>query len=222
MNLETKEEVPTGDVPNRIHGQTLVESIAIAMSKCLEPLLTAKETKNKPTKYHGRRDGIFYGWLMLRKRYLEKEHAKDPPLDRAWTVFEFVKDEARVYITSKSQAERDTDEKVFALLARRFGTGPSNTHEQQQFRRRNQTSDEDFMQYLNAFGGLLSQGFPNEEVAVRRYEILQKFIDGVRNFEMKRIFALMYAQEKYIEEPPTVEALRFTVQQPAYAWLCSH
>ena len=30
------------------------------------------------------------------------------------------------------------------------------------------------------FEGLHSQGFPNEEVAARRYEIMQKFIEGER------------------------------------------
>ena len=54
---------------------------------------------------------------------------------------------------------------------------------------------------------------PNEDVTVRRYEIMQRFIEGVRNLELKRNLALMYAQEQYVETPPTVEALRFTVQQ---------
>ena len=69
------------------------------------------------------------------------------------------------------------------------------------------------MQYLDVLEGLRSQGYPNEEVVVRRYEIMQKFIEAVRNFELKRNLALMYAQEQYVETPPTVEALRFTVQQ---------
>ena len=42
---------------------------------------------------------------------------------------------------------------------------------------------------------------------------MQRFIEGVRNFELKRNLALMYAPEHYVEAPPTVEALRFTVQQ---------
>ena len=126
---------------------------------------------------------------------------------------EFLENEARDYITNKSEAERDTDEKVFALLARRFGTGSNKIQIQQQFRTRNQSPDEDYMQYLDALEGLRSQGFPNEEVAVRRYEFMQKFIEGVRSYELKRNLALMYAQEQYVDTPPTVEALRFTVQQ---------
>ena len=69
------------------------------------------------------------------------------------------------------------------------------------------------MQYLDALESLCSQSSPNEKIAVRPFEIIQKFIDGVRNFELKRDIALMFGQEKYVEEPPTVEALRFTVPQ---------
>ena len=104
------------------------------MSKGLEPLLAVKESKNKPTKYRGTRDGNADGWMMLMKRHLEKAHPKATPLDKAWTIIEYLEHEARDYITNKSGAERDTDEKVFALLARRFGTGSSKIHIQQQFR----------------------------------------------------------------------------------------
>ena len=78
----------------------------------MEPLLAAKETKTKPTKYRGTRDGIIDGWLMLMKRYLEKAHAKDTALHSAWTIVEFLENEVRDYITKKSEAERDTDEKA--------------------------------------------------------------------------------------------------------------
>ena len=151
--------------------------------------------------------------MLLMKRHLEKAHPKATPLDKAWTIIEYLENEARDYISNKSEAQRDTDEKVFALLARRFGTGSSKIHIQQQFRNRNQNNEEGYMQYLDALEGLRSQGFPNDEVTVRRYEIMQRFIEGVRNFELKQNLALMYAPEQYVEASPTVEALRFTVQQ---------
>ena len=183
------------------------------MSKGLELLLAAKTTKNKPTNYSGTRDGIVDGWFMLMKRYLEEAHAKDTPLDRAWTIVEFLENEARDYITNKSEAERDTDEKVFALRARRFGIGSNKIQRQQQFRTRNQSNDVDYMRYLDVLGGLRSQSFPNEEVTVRRYEVMQRFTDGIHSFESKRNLALMYAQVQYVDTPPVVEALRFMVQK---------
>ena len=146
LNLEPTQGAAKGNTPNTIHGQALAEAITTAMSKGLEPLLAAKEVKNKPTKYRSTRDGIIDGWLMLMKRYLQKAHTKDSPLDKAWTRVEFLENEARDYITNKSEAERDTDEKVFALLARRFGTGSNKIQVQQRFRTRNQSNDEDYMQ----------------------------------------------------------------------------
>ena len=95
LNPETVEDAAKSNTPNTIHGQALAEAITTAMSKGLEPLLAAKEAKNIPTKYRGTRDGIIDGWLMLMKRYLEKAHAKDTPLDRAWTIVEFLENEAQ-------------------------------------------------------------------------------------------------------------------------------
>ena len=166
------EEESQGDTPSTMQRQTLAEAIGTAVSKSLEPLLTAKETKNKPTKYHDTR--LVEGWMMLMKRYLEKAHAKVTPLDKAWTTVEFLKNEARDYITNKSEAERDTDKKVFALLALRCGTGSNKIYIQQQFRTRNQTGDGDHMPYLDVLEGLTSQGFPNEIHTVRKMKQCKK------------------------------------------------
>ena len=136
------------------------------MSQGLEPLLAAKVSKNKPTKYRGTKDGNTDGCMMLMKRHLEKAPAKTTSLDNAWTIIEYLENEARDYITNKSDAERDTDEKLFALLERRFGTGSSKIHIQQQFRTRNQYNEEDYMQYLDALEGLRSQRYPNEEAKI--------------------------------------------------------
>ena len=121
------------------------------------------------------------------------------PLDKAWTIIEHLAHEARDYNTNKSEAEKDTDEKVFALLAHRFGTESSKIHIQQQYRTRNQNSEEDDMQYLDVLEGLRSQGYPNEEATIQRYEIMQRFIEGVGNFELKRNLALMYAPEQHVD-----------------------
>ena len=58
--------------------QALAEAISTAMSKGQEPLIAGKETKNRPTKYRGTRDGKLDGWIILMKRHLEKAHAKQP------------------------------------------------------------------------------------------------------------------------------------------------
>ena len=52
LSLETEEEEePKGDIPRTMQRQALAGAITTAMTKCLEPLLAAKETKNQTTKY---------------------------------------------------------------------------------------------------------------------------------------------------------------------------
>ena len=80
---------------------------------------------------------------------------------------------------NKSEPERVEPDKVFALLASRFGTGGNRMHVRQTFMSRIQQEKEDWMQFLDALEGLRTQGFPNEPITTRRYEILQRFTDGV-------------------------------------------
>ena len=47
----------------------------------------------------------------------------------------------------------------------------------------------------------------------RRYEILQRFIEGVRDAALRRELSVIYAFETTVTDPPTVESLRFTTRQ---------
>ena len=120
---------------------------------------------------------------------------------------------ARNYIINKSEPERDEPDKVFALLASRFGTGGNRMHVRQTFMSRSQQEKEDWMQFLDALEGLRTQGFPDEPITTRRYEILQRFIDGVSDPTLRQELTVVYATEIYLTEPPTVESLRFTTRQ---------
>ena len=59
--MEAKDEV--FNTPRTIQQQALADATLTAMSKCLEPLIVVKETKNKPTKYRRARDGKADGWM---------------------------------------------------------------------------------------------------------------------------------------------------------------
>ena len=72
----------TPDTPRTSQRQTLAEAKLTAMSKVLDPLKAAKESKHKPTKYRGTKDGNADGWMMSMKRHLEKAHARATPLTK--------------------------------------------------------------------------------------------------------------------------------------------
>ena len=121
--------------------------------------------------------------------------------------------EARNYIIHQAESERDTSENVFEQLASRFDTGSNRMQVRITFKYRNQLGKEDVMQYLDALEGLRSQVYPDESINAKRYEILQRFTDGVRDPILKRELAIVYASEDFLTNPPTVETLRFTARQ---------
>ena len=189
-------------------------AISKAMSKELAPLLAGRDpTQARPSVYRGSKEGSIDGWILVMRRYLQRTQAKATPDDKAWSIIGHLEGEARNYIINKAESERDTPEKVFDLLASRFGTGGNRMQVRLAFATRQQSDREDWMQYLDALEGLRSQGFPGESVTTKRYEILQRFIEGVRDPALRRELSIIYASESTVTEPPTVESLRFTTRQ---------
>ena len=99
-------------------------AISKAMSKELAPLLAGRDpTQARPSVYRGSKEGSIDGWILVMRRYLQRTQAKATPDDRAWSIIGHLEGEAHNYIINKADSERDTPEKVFELLASRFGTG---------------------------------------------------------------------------------------------------
>ena len=69
------------------------------------------------------------------------------------------------------------------------------------------------MQFLDALKGLRTQGFPDEPITSRRYELLQRFIDGVSDPTLRQDLAVLYAAESYLTDPPTVKSFWLTTRQ---------
>ena len=189
------------------------EAIFKAMAKELAPLIANRDqTAVRPTLYRGSKDGTVEEWLLVMKRYLERVYSNASLIDKAWAIIDHLGDEARSFIINKPESERDSHEKVTTLLSSRFGTGSNRWPVRQAFRLRNQLEKEGLMQYLDALEGLRSQGFPDEPITTRRYEILHRFMDGVSDPVLQRELTVVFATEAYLADPPTVESLRFTVQ----------
>ena len=184
------------------------------MSKELAPLLAGRDlAQTRPNVYRGSKDGSIDGWILVIQRYLKRIQTKVSAEDRAWSIISHLEGEARNYIINKAESERDTPEKVFELLSSRFGAGGNRMQVRQTFQSRVQQEKEDWMQYLDALEGLRSQGFPQESITTKRYEILQRFMEGVRDPVLRRELAIVFASETFLTDPPTVESLRFTTRQ---------
>ena len=169
-------------------------AISKAMSKELAPLLAGRDlAQTRPNVYRGSKDGSIDGWILIMQRCLKSIQTKLSAEDRAWSIIGHLEGEARNYIINKAESERDTPEKVFELPSSRFGAGGNRMHVRQAFQSRVQQEKEDWMQYLDALEGLRSQGFPQETITTKRYEILQRFMEGVRDPVLRRELAIVYA-----------------------------
>ena len=189
-------------------------AISKAMSKELAPLLARRDPfQARPSVYRGSKEGSIDSGILVMRRYLQRTQAKATPDDKAWSIIGYLEGEARNYIINKAESERDSPEKVFEFLVSRFGTGGNRVQVRQAFATRQQSDKEDWMQYLDALEGLRSQGFPGEPVTTKRYEVLQRFIEGVRDPTLRRELSIIYASESTVTEPPTVESMRFTTRQ---------
>ena len=165
------------------------------MSKELAPLLAGRDlAQTRPNVYRGSKDGSIDGWILVMQRYLKRIQTKVSAEDRAWSIISHLEGEARNYIINKAESERDTPEKVFELLSNRMQV-------RQTFQSRVQQEKEDWMQYLDALEGLRSQGVPQESITTKRYEILQRFMEGVRDPVLRRELAIVYASETFLTDP---------------------
>ena len=210
-DMETKVEEGEAISPEQLRFTAVISK---AMSKELAPLLAGRDlAQARPNVYRGSKDGSIDGWILIMQRYLKRTQTKVSAEDQAWSINGHLEGEARNYIINKAESERDAPEKVFELLSSRFDAGGNRMQVRQAFQSRIQQEKEDWMQYLDALEGLRSQGFPQEAITTKGYEILQRFMEGVRDPALRRELAIVYASEAFLTEPPTVESLRFTTRQ---------
>ena len=146
------------------------------------------QTAVRPIPYSGSKDRKVEKWWLVMKQYLERVYCKTSPVDKAWAIIDHLGDEARSYIINKPESERESHEKVRALLSSSLGTGSSRWPVRQAFRLRSQLEKEDLMQYLDALEGLSSEGFPDEPITTRRYEILH--LASVHGRGQRKLLAL--------------------------------
>ena len=201
-------------VPGTEVTQMIVNTMAKTFQKSLQAIVKPEESRSKPSSYKNPiKDGSIDNWVVLMKRYLDSRKTPMSPKDKAWMILENLEGEARNYIMNKAASELDDPERVFNCLTRRFGSGAGKPQIRMTFANRTQGEDEDMMTFLDALESLRTKGFPDEDLVTRRYEIMQKFIAGVRSVEVHGALAAKYAEEKYVTEPPSEEDLRYVAME---------
>ena len=98
-------------------------------------------------------------------------------------------------VMAKKQYQRDTAEKIFEILLNRFGSGVQGHQAMMRFEKRRQREDE-----------TIDKSQPDESNRRMNLAVASKFIDGVKNDELRTMLATHYTPLS--TNAPTPEELR--------------
>ena len=109
-------------------------------------------------------------------------------------------------VVAKKEKGRDTAEKIFEILLNRFGSGMKGHQAMMRFKKRRQRDDESVDPFLDDLESLRRRSDPEESTNRRNFGIISKFIDGVKNDDLRTMLATYYTLSKDIA--PTPEEMR--------------
>ena len=109
-------------------------------------------------------------------------------------------------VMAKKQNQRDAAEKIVEILLNRFGSGVQGHQAMMRFEKRRQREDETIDKFLGTLEMLRRRSQPDESNRMMNLAVASKFIDGVKNDELRTMLATQYTPLSTIA--PTPEELR--------------
>ena len=112
---------------------------------------------------------------------------------------------------AKKQNQRDTAEKIFEILFNRFGSGVQGHQAIMRFGKRRQRGDGIIVKILDDLEMLRRRSQPDESKIRMNLAVASKFIDGVKNDELRTMLATTYTPLS--TNAPTPEELRLKTKE---------
>ena len=109
-------------------------------------------------------------------------------------------------VMAKKQYQRDTAEKIFETLLNRFGSGVQGYQAMMRFEKGRQREDETIDKFLDDLEMLRRRSQPDESNRRMNLAVASKFIEGVKNDELRTMLATHYTPLS--TNAPTPEELR--------------
>ena len=110
------------------------------------------------------------------------------------------------YFGRDSPEQRDTAEKIFQILLNRFDSGVQGHQAMMRFEKRRQREDKTIDNFLDNWEMLRRRSQPDESNRRMNLAVASKFIDGVKNDELRTMLATHYTPLS--TNAPTPEELR--------------
>ena len=155
----------------------------------------------KPRCYKDESDGCIDTWIEVMKLHFEEEDLSERQECSALTST--LEGTALNCVMAKKQYQRDTAEKI---LLNRFGSGVQGHQAMMRFEKRRQREDETIDKFLDDLEMLRRRSQPDESNRRMNLAVASKFIDGVKNDELRTMLATHYTPLS--TNAPTPEELR--------------
>ena len=181
-----------------------LETFLTRLSRTNERSEKFRRVFKKPRCYKDESDGCIDPWIEVMKLHFEEEDLSERQECSALTSN--LEGTALNCVMAKKQYQRDTAEKIFEILLNRFGSEVQGHQAMMRFEKRRQREDETVDKFLDDFEMLRRRSQPDESNQRMNLAVASKFIDGVKNDELRTMLATHYTPLS--TNAPTPEELR--------------
>ena len=178
-----------------------LETFLTWLSRTNERSEKSRRVFKKPRCYKDESDGCIDTWIEVMKLHFEEEDLSERQECSALTSN--LEGTALDCVMAK---KRDTAEKIFEILLNRFGSGVQGHQAMMRFEKRRQREDETIDKFLDDLEMLRRRSQPDKSNRRMNLAVASKFIDGVKNDELRTILATHYTPLS--TNAPTPEELR--------------
>ena len=164
-----------------------LETFLTRLSRTNERSEKSRRVFKKPRCYKDESDGCIDTWIEVMKLHFEEENLSERQECSALTSN--LEGTALNCVMAKKQYQRDTAEKIFEILLNRFGSGVQGHQAMMRFEKRRQREDETIDKFLDDLEMLRRRSQPDESNRRMNLAVSSKFIDGVKNDELRTMLA---------------------------------
>ena len=167
-----------------------LETFLTRLSRTNERSEKSRRVFKKPRCYKDESDGCIDTWIEVMKLNFEEEDLSER--QECSTLTSNLEGTALNCVMAKKQYQRDTAEKIFEILLNRFGSGVQGHQAMMRFEKRRQREDETIDMFLDDLEMLRRRSQPDESNRRMNLAVASKFIDGVKNDELRTVLATHY------------------------------
>ena len=164
-----------------------LETFLTRLSRTIERSEKSRRVFKKPRCYKDESDGCIDTLIEVMKLHFQEEDLSERQECKSLTSN--LEGTALNCVMAIKQYQRDTPEKIFEILLNRFGSEVQGHQAMMRFEKRRQREDETIDEFLDDLEMLRRRSQPDESNRRMNLAVASKFIDGVKNDELRTMLA---------------------------------